>query len=224
MRTRLPQESTRLAALGQQVYHEFVQTISRLVTSTWRVRRGGFGQLTPFARLPMIVATTAVAVLLCFGQDCVGARDASSTAGSPNLGMDPGIGPIAGWLEDLINDLTGTNNALAAALGIVAAAGGEIDQTDRQLLAQKLDVAEEHIDRILDPTQSPSLSPSDAGSIDRSYKPSSLTDHASDCVELSTAALVAAMIDPIPDEYIGTKIKTIKALLPEYRELAGIDE
>jgi predicted component of type VI protein secretion system len=83
--------------------------------------------------------------------------------------------------------------------------------------------AEGEIDTLFSATQSPSLDPVDAGSVDTSVQPSGLPAHAAACRDLAQAAVNEAN-DPSPDhDVIGSKVKTIDSLLPALKQLAGIN-
>ena len=176
------------------------------------------------ARLPLLLAVSIATALLTAGQDCAGARPDLSALRSSTVSMDPGIGPVADWLDDLIRELGGLSDNAASAQAVVDQEGGQLDEDSRRELQQYLERVEERIDTISNPNRSPSLDPPDAGSIDPTVNPTTLTEYADTCATLALEALLAALIDPIADEYVGTRIKTIKALLPEYRDLAGIEE
>ena len=122
-------------------------------------------------------------------------------------------------LEDLIDEV---EEWLKDAEKETGEAQGPLSDPQKSQVASDLARAETKIDQIIDPLQSPSLDPPDAGSVDTSEDPSTLPEFADTCYALSTAAKVA-VLGPTPDyEVIGTKIKTIKELVPEYRNLAGI--
>ncbi|MEE8155513.1 MAG: hypothetical protein V3T53_11225 [Phycisphaerales bacterium] len=143
---------------------------------------------------------------------------------------DPGVGPVATWLDDMAVIIEALIKALEdaeeeAEEGQINATsstrGPELPNPDR--LAVYLDAAEADIDQIFDGFQYPSLTPVDAGDVDPTVIPLTLSEHASTCVELAQQAFDELLIPVANHEVIGTKLKTIKALLPEYRALAGIE-
>jgi len=86
-----------------------------------------------------------------------------------------------------------------------------------------IDAAEMFIEQILDPGQVPSLQPPDAGEIDDDVQPQGLGDYAMASCLMALDAVVAVRTDPDgSDELVGTKLRTIRNLLPEYRRLAGL--
>ncbi|MCZ6835322.1 MAG: hypothetical protein O7G85_06055 [Planctomycetota bacterium] len=91
-------------------------------------------------------------------------------------------------------------------------------------LEDDLDAIDADIDKLLDPNQYPSLSPYDAGFMEPVGVPNSLEDHASVVLTLAIEALAAynALSQPLRDETVGSKIKTIQALMPGYRDDAGL--
>ena len=139
---------------------------------------------------------------------------------------DPGVGPVADWLDDVLGWIEQLIKALEDAeqeTGQNPSNGARfLEQLDTDLLAIYLDSAEADIDQILDGNQYPSLTPVDAGDIDPAVLPLTLSEHASTCVVLAQQAFDELIGTAAPDQVVGTKLKTIKALLPEYRALAGI--
>ena len=99
---------------------------------------------------------------------------------------------------------------------------GPLPEPQRSQVADKLTHAEGIIDGILDPNKNPSLNPTDAGSVDRSVNPSTLPQNAQTCFDLAQQAHAEAGQAAGDHQVIGTNIKTIKSLLPKYRQLAGI--
>ncbi len=118
-------------------------------------------------------------------------------------------------LHDLEEDLEDSNDAIGES-------AGPLPEPKKSRVADKLTHAEGIIDRILDPNQSPSLNPPDAGSADPSVHPSTLPQYAQTCHKLAQQAHVEAGQATADHKVIGTKIKTVKSLLPKYRQLAGI--
>ncbi len=118
-------------------------------------------------------------------------------------------------LHDLEEDLEDSKDATGES-------AGPLPEPQKSRVANKLTHSEGIIDRILDPNQSPSLNPPDAGSVDPSVNPSTLPEHAQTCFDLARQAHAEAGQAGADHKVIGTKIKTISSLLPEYRQLAGI--
>ena len=77
---------------------------------------------------------------------------------------------------------------------------------------------------MFDPLQDPSLSPVDAGSVERFTPPSTLADYADLTLTLADEAQAAALSlsQPLRDETIGSKLKTIEMILPDFLQ-AGLD-
>lgn len=122
-------------------------------------------------------------------------------------------------LDDELNDL---EEDLQDSKDITDSSPGPPPEPQKSQLADKLTHAEGIIDRILDPNQNPSLNPPDAGSVDPSVNPSTLPQYAQTCHKLAQQAHAEAKQSNPDHEVIGTKIKTTKKLLPDYRRLAGI--
>jgi len=86
-----------------------------------------------------------------------------------------------------------------------------------------LDNAEAIIDQFFDPYQDPSLDPVDAGSIDPTYSPVTLSEFAATCVALAEDAVEEGELGGAADhDEIGSQLKTIESLLPGYRLSAGL--
>lgn len=144
---------------------------------------------------------------------------------------DPGVGPVAGWINDVLEFLERLIKTLEDAeeetedgqINATSSTRGQGLPPNPALFAVYLDSAEADIDQILDGDQYPSLTPVDAGDLDPTVFPLTLSEHASTCVELAQQAFDELLIGPRNHEVVGTKLKTIKALLPEYRALAGLE-
>lgn len=93
-----------------------------------------------------------------------------------------------------------------------------------QPLSALLDGAQAQIDQLFNPLQNPNLTPVDAGSVERFIPPSTLADYADMSLTLADEALAAALSlsQPLRDETIGSRLKTIEMLLPGYLQ-AGLD-
>ena len=118
-------------------------------------------------------------------------------------------------LEDLEEDLEDSKDATGSS-------AGPLSEPEQSQVAGKLSNSESIISRILDPNRSPSLDPTDAGSVDTSVSPTTLPEHAQECHTLAKKAHSESQNQNPDHELIGTNIKTIKHLIPEYRNLAGI--
>jgi hypothetical protein len=79
------------------------------------------------------------------------------------------------------------------------------------------------IDTMFDPAQAPSLAPVDTGADDPSVQPTTLQGYADTCIDLADAAYYESLLGPDMDDYaIGSHLKTIERLLPEYITSAGL--
>ena len=87
-----------------------------------------------------------------------------------------------------------------------------------------MDDAQTQIDQLFDPLQNPNLNPVDAGEVERIATPSTLADYADVSLSLADEAMAAALSlsQPLRDETIGSKLKTIEFLPPGYLP-AGLD-
>ena len=194
------------------------QFISALTETESPVRnRKGQGGVT--RRLAAPFAAVAALFMLC-GQS---SPLESAMEASSREARGGGIGPVADWIDDVIGDLTDGVDDAEDASSLVGGNLGPLPIINRLLLSDTLDDIEERIDRILDPNQYPSLTPADAGEIDPSYAPTLLSGVAADVLELSEAALDELHSGTPDHEIIGTKLRTTKSLLDEYRLLAGIN-
>ncbi|UCD74921.1 MAG: hypothetical protein JSV91_14180 [Phycisphaerales bacterium] len=134
------------------------------------------------------------------------------------------VAPVADWDDDLLELLDTLMGIMAEAKDVVDFCGceGPLDDPARSDVEDDLIEAEAIVVQILDPLQIPTLTPTDAGSIDPSVDPTSLTEYADECVLLAEEAWQAAQSSRSDDEVIGTKLKTIESLLPAYRQAVGI--
>lgn len=196
---------------------------SKIVRFMIGLNFSGFTQVT---RKPSLSIVFVLAILLgVFGFNPNGTISAQNvvdrSATQTNTEMGD-IGPIAdlgddllALLEQLLEDLQDTEEAVDGGAGPLVGAA-------KTKVAGLLDHVEEHIDEVFNSTQNPNLSPVDAGSIDYSIGPFTLADHAADSVDLAWEAIIEALSPNPSDDVIGTKLKTIKNLLPSYRSEAGI--
>jgi hypothetical protein len=91
-------------------------------------------------------------------------------------------------------------------------------------LSRDLNAIEFQINTLLDPSKSPSLTPFDAGVQEPVDEQNSLEDYSEATLDLAIDALAAynSLSQPLRDQVIGSKVKTILLLLPGYREEAGL--
>jgi hypothetical protein len=175
------------------------------------------------ARWAIIPAIAFVSVF-AFALAAPAATPHGAAAPAPAIGADLGadIGPVAGWLDDLIRDLERVKKALEDSAVAIAGQAGPLGEPLASIVDRNLDSAEFKISRLQDPGNSPSLEPADAGEVDGTVNPTTLSEHAEACVDLADEALYEAELGDADCEVIGTKLKTIQALLPDYRDLAGL--
>ncbi|MCH8824795.1 MAG: hypothetical protein IH984_14955 [Planctomycetes bacterium] len=132
------------------------------------------------------------------------------------------IGPTADLMDDLLAILLRMIQDLEDAEEVIDGGAGPLTGADKALVVGLLDHVEEHIDQVFNSVKDPNLSPVDAGSIDYSFGPYTLADHAADSVDLALDAMSEFLSQNPSDDVIGTKLKTIKNLLSSYRSEAGI--
>ena len=185
------------------------------------------GRASPLrALMAAVLLLTIIGISGAADRQAGGASFANTQAKLVASANDPGVGPVAGWVEDILALIDRLRKHLRDAdeeAGQSARNGATaLGQLNPDWLAIYLDLAEADIDQILDGYQYPSLTPVDAGDVDPTVFPVTLSEHASTCVELAQQAFDELLIGTADHEVVGTKLKTIKALLPEYRALAGI--
>ena len=192
------------------------------------------GRASPLrALMAAVLLITIIGISGATDREAGGASFANTQAKLVASANDPGVGPVADWLDDILALIQRLINILedaeeeTQATATSGTRGQGLPNPDYYLapdwLAIYLDSAEADIDQILDGNQYPSLTPVDAGDVDPSVLPATLSEHASTCVELAQQAFDEMLIGPKDHEVVGTKLKTIKALLPDYRALAGIE-
>lgn len=189
------------------------------------------GRASPLrALMAALLLLTIIGLSGATDREAGGASFAYTQAKLVASANDPGVGPVAGWLDDFEELLRRLIEALEDAE--VEAAEGQMNVTsgttgqglpNPDWLAIYLDFAEADIDQIFDGNQYPSLTPVGSGDVDPIVFPLTLSEHASTCIELAQQAFDEISIGPKDHEVVGTKLKTIKALLPVYRVLAGIE-
>ncbi|MHC4415543.1 MAG: hypothetical protein ACYS0G_09685 [Planctomycetota bacterium] len=142
-------------------------------------------------------------------------------------GPGGGIGPIASWLDDLIDDLEDIEEDLEDAAAGVGNNTGPLEEPEKLRVSRDLDRAMATIDRILDPDQYPSLSPPGIGSTNTSVDPETLPEYADECALLAKDAVDEALSTLVDMKAIGSHLKTIRNLITRtdphnYRSKAGI--
>ena len=152
---------------------------------------------------------------------------AGSSPGSAGVG-DGGVGPIATWVDDLIDDLEDIEDDLDDASMAIGGNQGPLSEPELSVVAAALDHALAIIDRILDPHQYPSLTPPLAGVVDSTFDPIDLQGYAQDCLDLIQDALDEARSRVVDDRVIGGHLQTIEELITRssphnYRTEAGIE-
>ena len=180
-----------------------------------------------------VLLITIIGISGATDREAGGASFANTQAKLVASANDPGVGPVADWLDDILALIQRLINILedaeeeTQANATSGTRGQGLPNPDYYLapdwLAIYLDSAEADIDQILDGNQDPSLTPVDAGDVGPTASPLTLSECASTCVDLAHEAFYEMLIGPADHEAVGTKLKTIKALLPEYRSLAGIE-
>lgn len=185
-----------------------------------------FSGFTLANRKPNLSIVTVLAILLgVFGFNPNGTISAQNvlerSVAQSNTEIGD-IGPVADLSSDLIAILLQMIEDLEDAEEVVDGRAGPLTGADKILVAGLLDHVEDHIDQVFNSVKDPNLSPVDAGSIDYSFGPYTLDDHAADSVDLALDAMSEVLSQNPSDDVIGTKLKTIKNLLPSYRSEAGI--
>lgn len=191
------------------------------------------GRASPLrALMAAVLLLTIIGISGATDREAGGASFANTQAKLVASANDPGVGPVADWLDDFLAFLDDLIRALEDAevetqINATSGTRGQglpnPDYLAPDWLAIYLDSAEADIDQILDGNQYPSLTPVDAGDVILAVTPMTLSELASRCVELAQEAFDELLIGPADHEVVGTKLKTIKALLPDYRALAGIE-
>lgn len=194
----------------------------------------GAGRASPLrALMAAVLFLTIIGISGAADREAGGASFAHTQAKLVAFANDPGVGPVADWIDDVLAFLDKLIKALedaeeeTQANATSGTRGQGLPNPDYYLapdwLAIYLDSAEADIDQILDGNQYPSLTPVDAGHVILAETPMTLSELASRCVALAQQAFDELLIGPADHEVVGTKLKTIKALLPDYRALAGIE-
>jgi hypothetical protein len=132
------------------------------------------------------------------------------------------VGPVANGGDDYDDTLEEMKRRLDEAAEEVFTGNWAGDLGEGMSVFELINRAEERLELILDPSQEPSLDPPDAGEVDPHVQPVGLDEHAMACCVLALDAMIAARTDPEASyEIVGTKLRTIRSLLPEYRRLLG---
>ncbi len=164
---------------------------------------------------PLFALVVAVALLL----SPVGTGVYGSAQPGPESSLDGVLRPAPDAMDDLLKALKDVKKELEDAKEEAGqgAAPGDLQLEFYLVNAGLL------IDQVFDPSQLPNLAPGDAGSVDPTVSPVDLSDYADVCLDLADDALSEAENSNDCDhEYIGTKLKTIRSLLPGYRLSAGL--
>lgn len=141
---------------------------------------------------------------------------------APPAQQGGGIGPAADLIGDLIQILKDLLDEADDAEEAVGGNTGPLVDPLKSEVAGYLDNIEQLIDQILDPNVHPSLDPPEAGSAELIVSPTTLPDYAVDSRDLAQDALDELMSLFVDFESVGTNLRNIKALLPTYRDKAGI--
>ena len=123
------------------------------------------------------------------------------------------IGPIANWIDDIIEILEDIADDLEDSALVVGTNPGPLDEPEKSRVANGLNAALAGIDQILDPNQYPSLNPPDAGSIDTNFDPQTLPDYATTGLKLAEDAVDEANSRIVSHKVIGSRLKTIEHLI-----------
>jgi hypothetical protein len=136
--------------------------------------------------------------------------------------MQPPIRRLEGDDKDVSDLLEKLLRQLSDAKNTVGNSNDPPTGADALSLAHDLDSAELKIEQLFDPYVLPVLDPVDAGAIDPAVTPLTLVEHACACADLAEEAYVLSLFGQEDHEEIGSALKTIRHLLPGYRELAGL--
>lgn len=149
-----------------------------------------------------------------------GGAGASGSAMPMNSGD---IGPSADSIDDLINVLKDIKEKLDDAHTTIGTSLGPPAEPLLSDVVGYLTVTETLVDDVMNGNVYPSLNPPHVGSIDPAMAPTTLPGHSGECVRLIQAA-ITELKELSPDQdIVGTKLKTIISLLPDYRAEAGIE-
>lgn len=224
----LPQSNTRNIGNGVQIGKKSIQR--RRAESGKPLREGLSQSSRPLffrASSALLCITLLFSLFFLFSSDQAAAQTGDS---SPIVRLDSNhqtISPVLSNLDDIIALIEELIRILEEAKRKIEE--GPDGKRDDPLvfplpLSVILDGVQAQIDQLFDPLQDPSLSPVDAGSVERFTPPSTLADYAAMNLTLADEALAAALSlsQPLRDETIGSRLKTIELLLPVYLQ-AGLD-
>ncbi len=127
-------------------------------------------------------------------------------------------------LEELIEALEKSKDEVQGDVSLDAGHNGETEMMSLNMrLFSHINSASRSVDDILDPMVEPNLDPVDAGEVENVVPPTSLIQYANTTLGLAYEALAAAtsLGQPLRDEVIGSKLKTIDLLMPGYYAAAG---
>lgn len=190
--------------------------------------RAAHRRFTPTAATRAVLAAALMVAMIVLQVPSNRATFGSVTSSLSNIdGSGQPIGPVADLLGDLINVLRRVRDALKDAKEAVDENAGPLDEAEKSRVADDLDAALADIDQILDPHQYPSLNPPDAGLIDASFDPVTLTEYARTSYKLAQDAVDEANSKLVEHKVIGSRLKTIEYLITResphnYRTKAGI--
>jgi len=176
---------------------------------------------SPTGRRAILPATPIFALLLVLLIFPLSLQAANPTSpATPTVAFQADLCPAPDTLDDLIEILKQIEKELGKAK---KQAEGNDSSPGNDQLEIYLDNTQLLIDQIFDPYQDPSLDPVDAGSIDPTVSPITLSEYADVCLDLAADAEDEAEFASPPDhDVIGSKLKTIDSLLPGYRLAAGL--
>ncbi|MCH7601151.1 MAG: hypothetical protein IIB54_00130 [Planctomycetes bacterium] len=224
----LPQSNTRNIGNGVQIGKKSIQR--RRAESGKPLREGLSQSSRPLffrASSALFCITLLFSLFFLFSSDQAAAQTGES---SPMVLIDSNhqtISPVLSNLDDIIALIEELIRILEEAKRKIEE--GPDGKRDDPLvfplpLSVILDGVQAQIDQLFDPLQDPSLSPVDAGSEERNLIPTTLSEYADVSLALGDEALAAALSlnQPLRDETIGSKLKTLEGLLYGYL-LAGLD-
>lgn len=175
------------------------------------------------SRIPFaLFAVLALSIAVLRFNEHTSASHSGQTAVSTATANTDRITAFVDILDDIIALLEDIADDLADANALIGPETEPLQEPTKTAVANLLDNAEALIDQILDSNEYPSLTPADAGSVDPSFAPTTLPEYATDSNDLAVDALQEALSRIVDDAVIGTDLKTIKGLLPGYRQEAGI--
>ena len=128
-------------------------------------------------------------------------------------------------LQELINELNKAKDEVESDITRPGDNADDVRLTSINIrLFNYLNNASHKISDILNPQIAPTLDPVDAGSVENVVTPTSLLQYANTTLGLANEALAAAttLNQPLRDEVIGSKVKTVQYLMPGYYAAAGL--